>query len=304
MHYAFSKVDFSTERNDMAYYYTNDSAGKRGLNRSNIKREDAPLAVNSAGEISLDRPFATDNVEGRVDFYLMYILEGRLDFIFGEEQRSLSAGSFILFGPNYRYRYSNAGGSSIRYCWCHFSGYEVEKILHGMGFDSFPFVGRLSRPEEILHSFDRINDSITESEPVRTYIIAGIFSSVLASLAKAKSNEEKALPLDRSVAYINLNYSSEITVASLAALENLSPSRYGALFRERFGSSPIEYVISARIRASLSLLSDTDMPINEISRLVGYSDSHFFSRLFKRKMGRSPREYRLRHRSAIISTRE
>ena len=303
MHYALLKVDFSTERNNMAYYYTNDSGGKRGLNRSNIKRGDAPLAINCMGEISLGLPFTTDNAGGRVDFYLMYILDGRLEFVFGEERRTLGAGNYVLFSPGYGYRYSSSEGG-IRYSWCHFSGYDVEKILHGMGFDAFPCIGKFSRPEEIVHAFKQIDDAAALSEPMRTYITAGIFSSVLATLAKAKSGEEKRLPLDRSVTYINLNCSSPITVSELAALENLSPSRYGALFRERFGTSPMEYVINARIRASLSLLSDTNMPINEISLLVGYSDPHFFSRLFKRKMGISPREYRSAHKSAIISARE
>ena len=289
----------------MAYYYTKDSGGARGLNRSNHRRTDAPVAINCIGEFKIDRPFVTDNVEGRVDFYLMYILSGRLCYTFDSGDAVLGKGSFVIFPPEYRYRYRPADGEgAIHYCWCHFSGNAVGEMLSALGFDSLPVHGRFSRPEEILFDFGRITESAALPEPMRTHVMGGFFASILATLAKSKSGESAGLPLDRSIAYINLNYASPITVSELAAMENLSPSRYSALFKERFGTAPMEYVINVRIRASLSLLSDTDMQIREIAELVGYSDPHFFSRLFTRRMHRSPRKYRNNHRSEIISLRE
>ena len=289
----------------MAYYYTKGSAGARGLNRSNHVRTDAPVAINCIGEFKIDRPFVTDNVEGRVDFYLMYILDGRLCYTFSDGDVTLGKGCFVIFPPEYRYRYRPADGErAIRYCWCHFSGSEAKEMLSALGFGNLPVYGRFSRPEEILFDFGRITEAAALSEPVRTRVMGGFFSSVLATLAKSKSGESTGLPLDRSIAYINLNYASPITVGELAAMENLSPSRYSALFKERFGTAPMEYVINVRIRASLSLLTDTDMQIREIAGLVGYSDPHFFSRLFTRHMRRSPSEYRRDHRSEIISLRD
>jgi AraC-like DNA-binding protein len=289
----------------MAYYYTKDSGGARGLNRSNHRRTDAPVAINSIGEFKIDRPFVTDNVEGRVDFYLMYILEGKLHYTFDNGDAVLGKGSFVIFPPGYRYRYRPAHGEgNIHYCWCHFSGSAAEEMLSALGFGRLPARGRFSRSEEILFDFSRISDAAVLPEPLRTQVMGGFFSSVLATLAKSKSGEGTDLPLDRSIAYINLNYASPITVDELAAMENLSPSRYSALFKERFGVAPIEHVINLRIRASLSLLSDTDMQIKEIAELVGYSDGHFFSRMFAKRMHRSPAAYRRDHKSEIISLRE
>lgn len=289
----------------MAYYYTKDSGGVRGLNRSNHRRTDAPVAINCIGEFKIDRPFATDNVDGRVDFYLMYILDGRLRYTFDNGDAVLGKGSFVIFPPGYRYRYRPADGEGeIRYCWCHFSGSAAEEVLSALGFGELPVRGRFSRAEEILFDFSRIGDAAVLPEPLRAQVMGGFFSSVLATLAKSKSGEGTGVPLDRSIAYINLHYASPITVSELAAMENLSPSRYSALFKERFGTAPMEHVIDLRIRASLSLLSDTDMPIKEIAELVGYSDPHFFSRLFTKRMRRSPSVYRRDHRSEIISFRE
>ncbi len=177
-------------------------------------------------------------------------------------------------------------------------------MLSALGLGALPALGRFSRSEEILFDFSRITAAAALPEPVRTQVMGGFFSAVLATLAKSKSGEGTGAPLDRSIAYIDLNYASPITVGELAEMESLSPSRYSVLFKERFGVAPMEYVINVRIRASLSLLSDTDMQIKEIAELVGYSDGHFFSRIFTKRMHRSPAAYRRDHRSESISLRE
>lgn len=53
-----------------------------------------------------------------------------------------------------------------------------------------------------------------------------------------------------------------------------------------------ELLLQERIQAAKSLLSGTDLRISEISRQVGIGDYNYFSKIFKRETGRSPREYR------------
>lgn len=55
---------------------------------------------------------------------------------------------------------------------------------------------------------------------------------------------------------------------------------------------PIQYLISCRLSISCDLLVDTSLPIQEIAHRVGYEDALFFSRLFKRHMGCSPKQFR------------
>ncbi len=75
-------------------------------------------------------------------------------------------------------------------------------------------------------------------------------------------------------------------------MEHLSPSRYSALFRSCMGISPQGFLIRLRIQNAANLICQTDLQIGEIAKAVGYEDPLYFSTLFHKKTGFSPREYR------------
>jgi transcriptional regulator GlxA family with amidase domain len=100
--------------------------------------------------------------------------------------------------------------------------------------------------------------------------------------------------LHKSLSYINSLYTDRISVPELAEMENLSVSRYNAVFRSVTGMSPTKYIMGLRINHASTLLSSTDMDIGQIGEMVGYADKHFFSRVFKSYTGLSPREYRIK----------
>ena len=89
--------------------------------------------------------------------------------------------------------------------------------------------------------------------------------------------------------------SEPLRVGVLAAMTNLSSSRYTALFRQSTGHSPLEYLIRLRMQRAVELLSTTALPIKVISSQVGWPDPLYFSRVFHSLHGHSPTEHRLRH---------
>ena len=72
----------------------------------------------------------------------------------------------------------------------------------------------------------------------------------------------------------------------------MSSSWFIQRFKESTGFSPLQYVLKLRIANAQSLLEHTDYTITEIAGAVGYSNALYFSRLFHKYMGMSPREYR------------
>ena len=64
------------------------------------------------------------------------------------------------------------------------------------------------------------------------------------------------------------------------------------IFKAATGASPQEYLLDLRIRKACDLLQRTDLSVSIISRSVGYEDTLYFSRLFKKKKGVSPTGYR------------
>ena len=67
---------------------------------------------------------------------------------------------------------------------------------------------------------------------------------------------------------------------------------YTHLFHQRTGFSPLEYLTRLRLNHASQLMAETALSIAEIARAVGYEDPLYFSRLFRRKMGVSPTEFR------------
>ncbi len=87
------------------------------------------------------------------------------------------------------------------------------------------------------------------------------------------------------------------TVAEMASMMSISPSRFHALYKSIFGTSPMSDVIGARIYYAQSLLvSDKNSSIYEIAERLGYSDQYHFIRQFKKLTGETPAAYRKKRR--------
>lgn len=94
----------------------------------------------------------------------------------------------------------------------------------------------------------------------------------------------------RETAHLQLGLSQQ------AALQGVSPSELRSAVRSATGVGPKEFVLQFRMSRAQSLLADTALPVQRISRLVGYEDAAYFSRLFSERTGQSPTRFRLEHR--------
>ena len=99
-----------------------------------------------------------------------------------------------------------------------------------------------------------------------------------------------------TVTYINENYSHEITIKALANIAKMSESNFYAAFKKQMGLSPIAYLNNYRLSIAADMLTDTSDTVSEISYSVGFNDPLYFSKLFKKTYGITPKEYRLIYR--------
>lgn len=93
--------------------------------------------------------------------------------------------------------------------------------------------------------------------------------------------------------YIDENVSQKISVDLLADLVGYSYDRFRHLFKEEYGLSPMQYVMSKRFELAKRLLKQTDLSISAVSNESGFSIDTQFCSLFKKATGLSPRRYRL-----------
>lgn len=84
----------------------------------------------------------------------------------------------------------------------------------------------------------------------------------------------------------------DISLEELAAEVQLSPYHFARMFRQSVGLPPRVYLTRLRMEKASELLELTDLPVNEIARLVGYSSAQVLARVFIRHRSLTPTDYR------------
>ncbi|MFZ2648587.1 MAG: helix-turn-helix domain-containing protein [Burkholderiaceae bacterium] len=90
------------------------------------------------------------------------------------------------------------------------------------------------------------------------------------------------------------NYRNEAPVAKMVALSGLPERTFKRRFQQATAMSPLDYLHTLRLEEAKQMLEATELPVEAIAQEVGYQDSSFFGRLFKRKVALTPAQYRRR----------
>jgi len=88
------------------------------------------------------------------------------------------------------------------------------------------------------------------------------------------------------------NYARQWRLAELQDIAHMSRSNLMRVFRKATGQTPVEYLIRLRIQRAMELLRNTDLTVTEIAMEVGFSDSNYFTRQFRKVQRQTPTGYR------------
>ena len=129
-------------------------------------------------------------------------------------------------------------------------------------------------------------------------ISQGLVSALLVlvmRLIRINPEDEAALSQEcqKIKEYLDQNFTSPITLDSLSETVYICKHYLSHLFKEQTGVSPIKYLTSKRMEKACELLSETELPVSEVSKAVGYENPLYFSQVFKRIYGISPVKYRM-----------
>ena len=126
-------------------------------------------------------------------------------------------------------------------------------------------------------------------------------SHTLASSSYAKilvQDDSKQILIVKK--FINDNYRDEIRLSVLANMAGLSPSAFSRFFKLHTGKKLSDYIIDIRLGYASRMLVDTSDSISEISFNCGFNNLSNFNRIFKRKKGCTPKEFRGNYQKARI----
>lgn len=92
--------------------------------------------------------------------------------------------------------------------------------------------------------------------------------------------------------YLKKNYMHDISLDTVSRTINFSPFYFSKLFKQHFGTNFIDYLTDIRIETAKEILKDPTKSAKDIGSMVGYTDPNYFAKIFKRKTGFTPTEYR------------
>ncbi|MBR2041445.1 MAG: helix-turn-helix transcriptional regulator [Oscillospiraceae bacterium] len=115
---------------------------------------------------------------------------------------------------------------------------------------------------------------------------------VYCRLVRKHTMKHYSPPVQRAITTIDSDLTANLTLNSLASMQNLSPSYLSALFSQETGQTLTEYVNQKRVKLAMRLLATTKLQIQTIAQHCGILDVHYFSKVFKKAVGMTPKQYR------------
>lgn len=268
----------------MSNIYTIDFKEPNDLDRTSyLQINDCGMIVNRNKAAGLAR-----NI-GRSDYQLIYIESGPFEVEYEGVTHQLRQG-FVLYPPNVPQKYID--DIETKRIWVHFTGFNIEEILK----DAHLNYGVFSIPNSPIIQNLLLQLIAEYNQPKTVSSAKGILLYILYTLGKQVNNSNVSNDyLQNAITYITANYNTEIHIKDLADSCNLSLSHFMYLFKEETGMTPLAYQQTLRIKDTMSALISSKVSITEIAAQVGYQDPLYFSRVFKKIVGMSPREYRIQN---------
>ena len=161
--------------------------------------------------------------------------------------------------------------------------FTAAEFVKGLGLSQKEFL-------EQLECLDLIGQNITP-EDLKYYIVQVLTQA--ARLRDNASSSQYGSLLKQAADYIDSHYTDEtLSLNQVAQKINISANYLSAVFSQEMGATFTEYVTSKRMEKARELLRATDKRSGEIAFAVGYRDPHYFSFIFKKTQGCTPRDYR------------
>lgn len=225
---------------------------------------------------------------------LLYIAAESGRYIVGNYEYAVTAGDFVICNANIPHGEDPFQGHHIQtYCLV-LSGAKLE-LAEGerpiLSFGKDNAIGELL--PKLYHMFHKQKGY---SEVCRHFAL-GIFFMLQRMLIERNDKPNPARQkrehlVYRILDYLNEHYAEPLTLNQISEKFFISASHLSHAFKKETGLSPMQYMIQRRIGKAQSLLVETSLPIQAIEERLGFSDNAHFSKMFKKCVGVTPKEYR------------
>ena len=240
------------------------------------------------------------------DYELIVMTEGTLYLNYNSENFIVKNGEYLLLPPSSSWRQ----GIQPSYCafyWLHFTTQpgNLPLVLTPDAvlppppqYFTIPQTGIIPKPEKVVILMKQLQDIVKNKYPaialdaMSTSILTELYGQLtLIPPVENYSENQKQIYYD-IMDYVKTNISRNIKISEIAAAFGYNEKYISHRFVEICGIPLKQYILKTKIEQANYMLTDTNKSIAEIAKELGYSDSHNFSRTYKKITGLSPSEYR------------
>lgn len=229
---------------------------------------------------------------------IFFITSGSGYFEIDRQTVTVSEGDLIIINPNcYHTEKSVNSDDALEYIVFGINNLALEEANKTLVYKQFDFD---NKKEEILYYLNILIEELEEKsqnyelacKSILTLFLIYISRNSSPDLLITETSEKLNVECLKIKNYIDSNFSQEINLDFLSNMTYINKFHLVHLFTKQMGISPINYLIKKRIEESKNLLSTTNYTIKDITSIVGFSNSSYFSQMFKKVTGVSPRTYR------------
>lgn len=249
-------------------------------------------------------PYVLERAETKLHI-LAYVVSGTGTMEWGRQpiQARISPGSIFQVVPGNYMKITTSPQDTLIFYSIHFQYGLIRwngKQAHWQeNKTKLPFAEIIRRPENPLLQ-DQFAEAYTlwnEKKNGYEWFVKTRFLHILQLLSSPEYTSNEGDPpsiaaVENAIEYMKACYGNVITRDTLAGHVSLSPGYFSMAFKKYTGLSPIQYLNKIRLDRAKQLLKGTRLSIGQIAGEVGFADSFYFTRLFTRETGISPRDYR------------
>lgn len=223
---------------------------------------------------------------------LFYVVGGQGHIQVEQELYPIAPGQLVILGPNVMHTEVSRNASPLEYVVLGIEGLE---LVSKEGEESRFRI--LDHPESVTACLGNILRETREGLP-GSDTICQAYTEILVTLLMRSTEVGLGGPAavnSQCVAvrrYIDSHFKEALTLEELAKVAHINKYYLAHTFKEEYGVSPIRYQLERRIEEGCYLLRQTDLSLAQISRILGFSSSSYFSQAFRNTQGMTPSQYR------------
>ena len=231
---------------------------------------------------------------------LFYVVDGKGEFIIQQQRFAVKANDFVIINPHVEHTEVSSSEDPLEYIVVGIQGVSFSNLTtQDQANQPFSFFNLRDEQKDILRYLNVMVQEATNQAMSYELVCHNLLEILLIKILRhqhfelevdSKNKTSKDIAFIKH--YLKTYYRESIQLEDLASMTHLSRFYISHSFKKDVGLSPMEYLMTIRIKESKILLRTTNYSVSQIADIVGFTTPTYFSKQFRKVTGISPSDYR------------